>query len=76
MPSVTCARCEGKTNSAISEYWTHKPFAEGIAHGCYAKWVNDHWERGCLYEQGSQFEKHMADDMINKGTDWGKVVSP
>jgi len=67
MPVVKC-RCGADTNSAISEYWTRKNWAIEEADGCYVKWVDDHWEKGCLYEQTPvhKFMRIMADKMLKE----------
>lgn len=65
MPAVTC-QCGALTNSAISEYWLRVDQEHEIAEGCYAKWVEDHWEPGCLYgtDRGSAIMQVMAREMI------------
>lgn len=67
MPAVKC-KCGAETNSALSEYWTRQDWKVNMADGCYVKWVNDHWEKGCLYEQTPKhkFMRIMADKMLKE----------
>lgn len=67
MPAVKC-RCGAETNSALSEYWTRPDYKIDLANGCYVKWVNNHWEKGCLYEQTPphKFMRIMADKMLKE----------
>lgn len=74
MPSIECARCHSHTNTAVCEWLESR--ATGKAQGCYVKWVTDHWEPGCLYLSASPLYKHIADDMIAIGADWGKHTHP
>lgn len=73
MPSVKC-KCGAMTNSAVSEYWMRKNRIEDVAEGCYAKWVVDHWEEGCLFNvtASTDFMRIMATNMIKKGTNYGR----
>lgn len=67
MPAVKC-RCGAVTNSALSEYWTRENQAVNEADGCYAKWVNGKYEKGCLYDLTpvNAFMRKMADRMIKE----------
>ena len=67
MPAVKC-RCGAVTNSVLSEYWTRENQSVDEAEGCYAKWVNGKYEKGCLYDQTpkNRFMRKMADRMIKE----------
>lgn len=67
MPAVKCC-CGAETNSALSEYWTRKDWSKEVADGCYVKWVNGAWEKGCLYEVTGpeMFMRKMADRMLKE----------
>ena len=50
MPQVVCKKCGGITNSACSDYWLRKPFVEGEATGCYSRYENGKWVKGCSFD--------------------------
>lgn len=68
MPEVKC-QCGAITNSALSKYWLRKNQEVDLADGCYAKWMNDHYEEGCLFATtpDREFMKEFARKIIKKG---------
>lgn len=62
MPVMTCS-CGYKTNSACSNYWLEKDKSKMK---CYARIVDGEWQKGCGYDEGTNFDRQFADDLINK----------
>lgn len=64
MPSATCGKCGGLTNSTTSDYW----FAPGNKPTkCYAKYVKGTgWVKGCCYDEAEQWEKEWVDSLLAK----------
>lgn len=64
MPAVLC-KCGAMTNSALSEYWGRPNPSHDVADGCYAKFVNGKYEKGCLFDSTKHtFMKEFAMKMI------------
>ena len=64
MPSATCGKCGGLTNSTTSDYWfvpDNKPTK------CYAKYVKGTgWVKGCCYDEAEQWVKEWVDSLLAK----------
>lgn len=73
MPTLKCKKCESYTNTAVAEYIDNaeENLKNETADGCYARYVNGKWEKGCLYEtlQSGEFNKIFVDNVI---TQWDK----
>jgi hypothetical protein len=67
MAIVDCI-CGHKTNTACSRYWLAQ--IDNKSKGCFAR-LNTRlqWERGCLYDQASKFDKKFADTIIEQNYD-------
>jgi len=72
--SILRCQCGATTNSAVSESWNPATMEDGLARGCYARWVDQRWQYGCRYREADVLMKKMADDLVAKVT--GPVGPP
>ena len=66
MPSIICRRCGETTNTAICD---HMNSPDDKADRCWARWVNEKWERGCGYTDEDEiaiYNRGYADKLINE----------
>lgn len=63
MPVIECAKCGGITNSACSNFWTtsHK---DGKANGCYARFEDGKWVKGCSYDTADELTKQITKSLF------------
>ena len=63
MPVVDCGKCGRVTNSACSNYWTvHRK--DGKADGCYARYENGKWVKGCAYDSADQLTQEIVKSLF------------
>ena len=62
MPTMTCSRCGGLTNSAVCD-WDFKTVTE-----CYAKVENNIWIKGCGYENCNSYFVEGVNSLLGKST--------
>lgn len=63
MPVVKCRNCGYDTNTALSKInFRTRPYI--IADGCYARFINGKWERGCCYETALEYKKKFIDELV------------
>lgn len=63
MPTLICRNCGHETNTALANWINSK---DGKADSCYARFVNDKWEKGCGYDKGDNFIKRYVADLVKK----------
>ncbi len=84
MPGGKCHGCGKMTNSATSDWWTHKypkdywkqiyPVVQGYAEKCFLAWDEDGKPvRGCAYDKCDPWTKKYVDDYIQRK---GMAVTP
>lgn len=64
MPIGTCVGCGRTTNSAVSNWWSTNTDGIGAATECYAAFVDEHWTKGCAYDNADPLTKQFVDKLL------------
>lgn len=61
MPEIICRKCGHITNTAVADHIDSK---DDKADGCYARYTDERWEKGCSYDEADPFFKQFADKVM------------
>jgi len=66
MPAIDCAKCGGKTNTAVA-HWLSPIRPDKKAHECYLRVENGIWVKGCGWDNADPvYEKPSLENYLGK----------